>query len=150
MTRDNRLSAVLHAILHLSEHDGPMTSEALAACMRTNPVVVRRIMAGLREAGIVTASRGHGGGWALARPLSDTSLSDVHAALGSPDLFGFGASREPSACLLQQAVDAALETERQAAEARLLDRMKHIRLSDLAEDFGQRLAAHGKGHTHDL
>lgn len=149
MKRDNRLSSVLHAILHLAESTTPMTSEALAACMRTNPVVVRRIMAGLREAGIVTAARGHGGGWALARPLSDTSLSDVHAALGNPDLFGFGGSREPSACPLQQAVDAALEAERRAAEVHLLDRMKHIRLSDLAADFERRLAANGKETHHD-
>jgi len=149
MKRDNRLSAVLHAILHLAESGAPMTSDALATCMRTNPVVVRRIMAGMRDAGIVTAARGHGGGWALARPLSETTLSDVHAALGSPDLLGFGGNSEPSACLLEQAVDAALESERRAAEHRLLERMKHIRLSELAADFERRLIANGKGHHHD-
>lgn len=66
MKRNSRLSAVLHALLHMAERDRPMTSEELAACLHTNPVVVRRTMAGLREAGLVTSGRGHGGGGRLA------------------------------------------------------------------------------------
>src|SRR5690606_38858328 len=42
MKRDSRLSSVLHALLHMAAHDAPMTSEVLARCMGTNPVVVRR------------------------------------------------------------------------------------------------------------
>eukprot|EP01034_Spumella_vulgaris_P009550 gene9550-12112_t len=51
MKKDSRLSGVLHCLLHMAEHDAPSTSEALAAAMQTNPVVVRRLMAGLRDAG---------------------------------------------------------------------------------------------------
>lgn len=140
MKRDNRLSGVLHAILHIAESQQPMTSEALAHCMKTNPVVVRRIMAGLRETGLLNASKGHGGGWSLARPLTDISLFDVHRALGEPELFGFGARAETPTCLLEQAVDAALEAERRDAETRLMQRLHQIRLSDLAADFEQRRA----------
>ncbi|HYI06347.1 MAG TPA: Rrf2 family transcriptional regulator, partial [Reyranella sp.] len=46
MRRDSRLSGVLHVLLHMAEHDGPVTSDMLAKAMGTNPVVVRRIMAG--------------------------------------------------------------------------------------------------------
>ena len=49
MKRDSRLSTVLHALLHMAEMDGPATSESLAQAMQTNPVVVRRLMAGLEE-----------------------------------------------------------------------------------------------------
>ena len=47
MIHDTRLSGVLHVLLHMAEHDGPVTSETLARAMSTNPVVIRRIMAGL-------------------------------------------------------------------------------------------------------
>ena len=56
MIRDTRLSGVLHALLHLAEADGPVTSEQLARTMQTNPVVMRRLMAGLAEPGSGTAS----------------------------------------------------------------------------------------------
>lgn len=62
MKRDRRLSSVLHALLHMAEHDGPMTSDAIGQCLDANPVVVRRTMGFLREAGIVASGRGHAGG----------------------------------------------------------------------------------------
>ena len=74
MKRDSRLSNVLHALLHMAEMEGPATSEAMAQAMQTNPVVVRRLMAGLRYAGFVTSAKGHGGGWVLSCPLTDITL----------------------------------------------------------------------------
>ena len=52
MKRDSRLSLVLHALLHMAQRDDSMTSEQLAACLNTNPVVVRRTLGLLRQAGI--------------------------------------------------------------------------------------------------
>ena len=69
MKRDSRLSGVLHALLHMAAQDRPMTSAELALCMSTNAAVVRRTMAGLREAGYVRSAKGHGGGWEIARDL---------------------------------------------------------------------------------
>ena len=74
MKRDSRLSDVLHVLLHMAEHSEPSTSELLAKAMRTNPVVIRRVLAGLRERGLVRSEKGHGGGWTLARELSRITL----------------------------------------------------------------------------
>ncbi len=62
MRYDSRLSGVLHVLLHMAEMDGPVTSETLAKAMGTNPVVVRRIMAGLREQGYVRSEKGMAAG----------------------------------------------------------------------------------------
>ena len=108
MRRDSRLSGVLHVLLHLAEHRGPVTSEVLAKAMHTNPVVLRRVMAGLRDQGFVRSEKGHGGGWTLARDLSEITLRDIYAALGSPLLFAIGNRTEAPDCLVEQAVNAAL------------------------------------------
>ena len=81
MKRDSRLSSVLHALLHMAEQDGPVTSETLAQCLGTNPVVVRRTMGYLREAGIVTSDRGHAGGWRIHADLGAVTLRQLHEAL---------------------------------------------------------------------
>ena len=83
MKRDSRLSGVLHVLLHMAQQPGPFTSETLAKAMDTNPVVIRRIMAGLREIGYVRSEKGHGGGWTIACDLSKVTLRDVYAALGN-------------------------------------------------------------------
>ena len=61
MKRDSRRSAVLHALLHMAEQERPMTFEALGLCLGTNPVVVRRTMGLLGEAGLVASDRGPAG-----------------------------------------------------------------------------------------
>jgi len=140
MKRDGRLSGLLHVLLHMAAHDGPLTSEALARIMRTNPVVIRRIMAGLRDRGHVRSVKGHGGGWTLARDLAEISLRDVHEAIGGPSLFAFGHRSETPACLVEQAVNGALEQSFEQAQALLLARFESVTLASLNADFQTRLA----------
>jgi Rrf2 family protein len=135
MKLDSRLSAVLHVLLHMAHHGRPLTSEALAGHMRTHPVIVRRTLAGLREQGYVTSTKGHGGGWVLAQPLDRISLLDIHRAVGAPPLVALGHQQADPACLVAQAVNRALDASIQAAEALLRERLAQTRLSDLAADF---------------
>lgn len=140
MRRDGRLSSVLHVLLHMAEHDGPVTSEMLAKAMLTNPVVVRRVMAGLRDRGYVRSEKGHGGGWTLACDLSKLTLRDVYEALGEPSLLAIGNRTESPGCLVEQAVNAALGRAFDEAETLLLSRFGAVTLAQLSADFHRRLA----------
>lgn len=141
MKRDSRLSSVLHALLHMAERECAMTSEDLAKCLATNPVVVRRTMGFLRDAGIVTSDRGHAGGWRITADLNTVSLRQLHEALGEPALFAVGNRKEAPECLVEQTVNAALDQSFADAEALLLARFGEITLSDLSADFATRYAA---------
>jgi DNA-binding IscR family transcriptional regulator len=138
MRRDSRLSGVLHVLLHMAEHDGPMTSEALAKAMDTNPVVIRRVMAGLRDEGYVQSEKGHGGGWSLACDLAKVTLRDVYKALGEPSLLAIGNRTESPGCLVEQAVNASLGRTFDEAEALLLARFGEVTLKMLADDVKKR------------
>lgn len=147
MRRDSRLSGVLHVLLHMAKHRGPATSEVLARAMDTNPVVIRRIMAGLRDHGYVQSEKGHGGGWTLACDLSKVTLRDVYAALGCPALLAIGNRTESPRCLVEQAVNAALATSFRDAEAVLLARLREVTLAELAADVDRRQRGR-KEHRH--
>ncbi|WP_333588160.1 Rrf2 family transcriptional regulator [Phenylobacterium sp.] len=139
MRPDSRLSRMLHALLHMEAAGGPMTSESLARMLATNPVVVRRTMAGLREQGLVTSEKGHGGGWVLARRLEEVTLLDIYAALGDPRLFAIGLSADRPECLVEQAVNAAVGDTLAEAEALVRQRFAQVTLRDLSRDFEDRL-----------
>jgi len=147
MRRDSRLSGVLHVLLHMAEQSGPQTSETLARAMGTNPVVIRRIMAGLRDQGFVHSEKGHGGGWSIARDLGAVTLRDIYDALGRPEILAMGNRTDAPGCLVEQAVNAALGQAFDDAEALLLRRFGEITLAQLSADFHARLSERGDAIT---
>ena len=142
---------MLHILLHMAHAGQPLTSEALAGMLQTNPVLVRRTLAGLRERGLVSAEKGHGGGWLIARPLEGITLFDVYEGLGEPELFAIGHRNEQSRCLVERAVNGALDHTLAEAEALILARLREITLAALSEDFNRHHpGAHPeRSHAHD-
>jgi DNA-binding IscR family transcriptional regulator len=139
-------------LLHLAHSDRPMTSDQMAAMLGTNPVLVRRVLAGLRERGYISSERGHGGGWSITCDLAAVTLRDVYDAVGAPAVFAMGNRNEHSACLVEQAVNASLADAFAQAEALLVERLGQVTLADLARDFNGRyeLHLHRKAqHEHD-
>ncbi|MBB6428131.1 DNA-binding IscR family transcriptional regulator [Sphingopyxis sp. JAI128] len=124
-----------------------MTSEQLAKAMQTHPVVIRRILGGLRDAGFVHSEKGHGGGWTIARDLATITMHDVYKAIGRPSLMAMGNRTEAPGCLVEQAVNAALDTSFKEAEALLLARFGEVTLATLAADFHARMAARSLSPT---
>ena len=137
---DARLSRMLHLLIHMGRMDGPLTSDAAAVMLGTNPVVIRRTMAGLRDAGYVRSVKGHGGGWSLTCKLRDITMLDVHRALGENRIFALGPADPDPACLVEQAVNGSLESALREAERLLLERLADVSLADIAADFDRRFA----------
>jgi len=140
MRNDSRLSRMLHVLLHMAGHKGAMTSETIAKMLGTNPVVVRRTMAGRRDAGYVSSEKGHGGGWVIAADLDTVSLLDVHRAVGGLRLFAIGSEHPNPNCAVEAAVNEALDDALAEAEALLIARLGAVKLADLARSFDARCA----------
>lgn len=130
----------LHILAHLAEAgEQPTTSEVLAAHCQTHPVVVRRSLAGLREAGIVASVKGHGGGWTMARAPDMVSLREVYAVLGERGDLLPAPEASPEGCLIAATIDRALGAVYAEAETLLLRRLEEITVADLAGDLRHRL-----------
>ncbi|CAB3960656.1 Rrf2 family transcriptional regulator [Burkholderia aenigmatica] len=132
---DSRLSRMLHVLIHMDQADGPLTSETIATMLSTNPVVVRRLLGGLRDRGYVQSEKGHGGGWALSVALDDITLLDVYRAVGEPPLFSDLVTDDEAECLVEQAVNAHLSATLKEAETTLLARFGEVTLGMLSRDF---------------
>lgn len=143
MKRSSRLSIALHALVHLHlQGDRVLTSEALAKCLMTNAVVVRRILGELRTAGLVRAAKGANGGWSLARPAEAMSLFDVYQAMGERLLIRTQSDPGDMGCGIVRSVDRVMHEVLDDAEALLAARLARMRLADLARE------AAGAGFPH--
>ena len=78
----SKLTVGVHILTLLAlTPDQAQTSEYIAGSVNTNPVVVRRLLGRLREAGMVESQGGIGGGWRLKVPAGRITLLDVLRAV---------------------------------------------------------------------
>lgn len=140
MRQDSRLSRMLHVLLHMAHHDGTFTSEQIAGMLGTNGAVVRRTLAGLREAGLVRAEKGHHGGWTIGRNLGDITLFDIYRAVGTQKLFTIGSDNENPTCAVEASVNDSVADILEDTERQLMARFSQVTLADLSEKFNAHAA----------
>lgn len=108
-----------------------VTSEFAAESVNTNPVVIRRILGSLREAGLVTSQPGPNGGWFLERDPEKITLRDVYQAVADEPLFSMH-HRQPSAsCVIGGNIQQALHTYFCEAEKAMEDKLSQKTVADV-------------------
>lgn len=113
----------------------PVTSTFLAGSIGTSPVMVRTIMGMLKQAGIISSSRGKSG-ITLARPLEQITLLDLWRAVDQSDadsLFHFHENPCPQ-CPVGGNIHAALDDRLKAAQQALEDQLARTTLADVEKD----------------
>lgn len=142
MQISTRFTIAVHALLcvmHFSSAE-KVTSNFIAGSVGANPVVIRRTIGQLRDAGIVRVEPGVGG-TALARAAGEITLLDVYRAVESvgDHLFDFHANPNPD-CPVGGNVHAVLDEELAAAQAALEGRLSQTSLADLDDRLERRIA----------
>jgi DNA-binding IscR family transcriptional regulator len=79
----------------------------------------------------------------LSCPLSEITLGDIYEALGAPPLLAVGHRTESPGCVVEQAVNSALDHAYRDAEALLMARLHEVTLAALSKDFHRRMVAGG-------
>lgn len=126
---------MLHVLLHMAYANKPLSSEVIAQMIETNPVVVRRTMAGLKKDGYVKSLNGSNGGWILNNRLENITLYDVLMAVGQTEFFTINTDIEHENCAIEVAVNQVLDSILRDAEQQLIDQFKAIKLSELLIHF---------------
>lgn len=131
MPQDTRLARLLHVLIHMHLHGGSTTSETISLMLRTNAVVVRRTMAGLREAGYVISTGGRRGGWTLAANFDQLTVADIHRAVAH-QVFAFGPASDNPQCPVEAATNRFLDASLTIAEQALVRQFATKKLVDFA------------------
>src|SRR5512138_2856350 len=102
MSANSRMTVAVHILSYLMfasrKRSDPITSEEIAKSVRTNPVVIRRLLGLLRKGGLVRSHRGAKAGWTLARSPKAITLLDVYNLVHGEPLFGLHASPPNPQC----------------------------------------------------
>lgn len=134
MAGNSRLSTAIHVAGILSFADRvPLTSEAIAKSVNTNPVVIRRIIGQLARHGLVRVKMGLGGGASLAKDASEINLAEIYAALEEGSLFEVPQLEESHQCQIGKIVRPVLSGVLGAAEDCLVEGLRRVSLQEVIE-----------------
>lgn len=133
MKRNSRLSLALHTLGHMaSEPERMRTSADIASHAGTNPVVVRRVLGKLREAGLLASEKGHAGGWRLARSPHQITLADVYLALDE-SLIASDADLNTSSCSVEHVLQRKVASVMEDIERSLIERLASTTIAEVRE-----------------
>lgn len=143
MQISTRFTIAVHTLLCIQyfSPERKATSSFIASSVNVNPVVIRRTLGQLKEAGIVSVEAGVGGA-SLARPADEITLLDIYRAVEcvEGDLFNFHADPNAS-CPVGRNVHAVLDGKLAAAQRALEDELARTTIADLSAEVISRVAA---------
>ena len=143
MQISSRFTVALHIFtaVDVFKDDYKVTSDFLAGSIGTNPVIIRKLLTQLKNAGLITVARGTGG-IELTKELSEISFYDVYQAiepLEGGDLFRFHEAPNPQ-CPVGRNIHALLDGKLQNIQEAMESEMKKYTLQDLREGMKDLLA----------
>lgn len=124
-------AVTLARVAHETATGRNVTSEQLAESVNTHPVVVRRVLGPLRDAGLLTSTPGPGGGWQLSRPPAEISLRDIYLALETEPIFSVPAKPPGFECPLGDGFPALLTACFREAEAAMETTLARVSVADI-------------------
>lgn len=133
LKRNSRLSLALHTLSHMAGIPEQMrTSADIAEHSGTNPVVVRRVLGRLREAGLLTSEKGHAGGWRLARAPQEITLADVYLALDER-LVASNQINDAPTCSVEHALHKRVSGVLEEIEQSLVQKLGETSISEIRD-----------------
>ena len=138
MQISSRFTIAVHMLICMEtfKKEHKITSDFLAASVNVNPVIIRRILSQLREAGLIRVKRGTGGA-AVNRPPGEITFLDVYRAvecIGENTLFHFHENPNPD-CPVGRNIHNVLDDRLAQVQSAMEQELASITLADALEDM---------------
>ena len=142
MQISSRFTIAIHMLtcMEIFKNEYKITSDFLAESIQVNPVIIRRIMGQLKEAGLIEVKRGTGGA-AITRPLEEITFLDVYRAVECIEentLFHFHENPNLN-CPVGRNIHHVLDDRLRRVQEAMERELEAITLADVVEDMRQRL-----------
>ena len=143
MQISSRFTLAIHifACVDIFKNDYKVTSDFISKSTNVNPVIIRKILLQLRNAGLIEVARGTGG-TTITRPLSEITFLDIYRAVECVEdntLFHFHENPNEK-CPVGRNIHNVLDDKLQRVQAAMEIELRSITLEDVKKDLEHYIA----------
>jgi Rrf2 family protein len=145
MNENQQFSVSVHILAILAAYPNTtLTSETIADSVATNPVFIRRVMAHLRQHGLVDSRPGTAGGWHLLQDPATINLRDVYRAIRHESVLAMHRHPNPD-CPIGGHIQETLGPMFEAAQCSLEATLEQFTVLDVLENIKKGQTQNGGG-----
>lgn len=138
MQISSRFTIAIHMLtcMEVFKQEYKITSDFLAFSINVNPVIIRRLLSQLKDAGLIEVKRGTGGAEIL-KPLEEITFLDVYRAVDCIEentLFHFHENPNPN-CPVGKNIHNILDDKLIRVQEAMEKELKSITLEDVMADL---------------
>lgn len=136
MQISSRFTIAIHmfACMETFGKDYKITSDFLASSINVNPVIIRKLLSQLKNAGLIEVARGTGGA-TPAKPIEDITFYDIYLAvdlLEEGELFHFHEKPNPN-CPVGKNIHNVLDDKLMHIQEAMEGEMKKYSIADIVD-----------------
>lgn len=138
MQISSRFTIAIHMLACMDTFKGEykVTSDFLASSIHVNPVIIRKLLSQLKDAGLIEVKRGPGGA-AIAKPLDEITFFDIYQSVDCIEentLFHFHENPN-TACPVGRNIHHVLDDKLFRVQAAMEQELRSITLADVRADL---------------
>ena len=134
---NTRFATAVHIMTLLAKSPQEwLTSDWIAGSINVNPVIVRKEISVLREAGLIISRQGKEGGSQLAMSADLISISEIYKAVKNTEVLGKKNQNPNPACSVGKEINAHLNTLFEETDQLLVNFLGNKSLQEFADQFG--------------
>ncbi|CAM2937848.1 Rrf2 family transcriptional regulator [Chryseobacterium flavum] len=133
---NTRFATAVHIMTLLAKSPQEwLTSEWIAGSINVNPVIVRKEISVLREAGLITSRQGKEGGSQLTRNADMITISEIYKAVKNTEILGKKNQNPNPACSVGKEINIHLDTLFEETDQLVVNFLGDKSLQEFADQF---------------
>lgn len=133
---NTRFATAVHIMTLLAKSPQEwLTSEWMAGSININPVIVRKEIGVLKEAGLIISRQGKEGGSQLTKNAEQISISEIYSAIKNTEVLGKKNNNPNPACSVGKEINAHLNTLFEETDRLVLNFLGDKSLKEFTDQF---------------
>ncbi|WP_343681307.1 Rrf2 family transcriptional regulator [Chryseobacterium arthrosphaerae] len=133
---NTRFATAVHIMTLLAKSPQEwLTSDWIAGSININPVIVRKEISVLREAGLITSRQGKDGGSQLGKNAEMITISEIYKAVKNTEVLGKKNQNPNPACSVGKEINVHLNTLFEETDQLVVNFLGDKSLQEFADQF---------------